>query len=138
MNSKEVQRKRLALTITTNNLNILMSDSSMQQSLAQLKSSSGKDATNGRVANPTSAMTPSSSSLSIYMSSLLSTVSMALTGGSSQMPPQPVISSLPVGNNTSANTLSILTQMKAAQINELNAIMACLAMFASSMVIKTV
>ncbi len=35
------------------------------------------------------------------------------------------------------NTISFMTQMQAAQINELNSIMACVAMFASSMVVSS-
>ncbi len=147
MSSKEVQRKRLALTITTNNLNLLMNDSSMQQSLAQLKTSSstgggvgsGSHARNPSLASLTqSSISPSVSSSSIYINSLLSSVSMAFTGGSNNFPTTQstaaVSSTLTAQNNSPANSLLMQTQMKTAQVNELNSIMACVAMFASSMV----
>lgn len=108
-----------------------MNDSPMQ-SLAQFQSNTSNIAT--------TSIASSGSSSSIYMSSIISTVSLAFTSGgnnnSQSNPPASSSSTSTSTTNQSSSSLSMLTQMQAAQINELNAIMACVAMFANSMVSK--
>jgi len=63
---------------------------------------------------------------------------MAFTGGSSNLTSAQSSSSISSAQtahaSSPANSLLMLTQMKSAQVNELNSIMACVAMFAGSMV----
>ena len=110
-----------------------MNDSPMQ-SLAQFQSNTSNMAQSANTASITS----SGSSSSIYMSSILSTVSLAFTSGghNTSQSNQPPASTITPNNTSQSSSLSMLTQMQAAQINELNAIMACVAMFANSMVSK--
>ncbi len=134
MSSKEVQRKRLALTITTNNLNNLINDTKRESLTPAPPSSSG---------NVLSTTTNSSTMISSNsMNSLFTTVnslSFAFSGNAQnvataqQNNAAPTVSPVPLTNNASSS-LSVLSQLQAAQINELNSIMACVAMFASSMV----
>jgi hypothetical protein len=108
MSSKEIQRKRLALTISSNMLND-------NQSLN---------------INPSSTSF-TSNNLNQSQNNLFSTSNLTTTTTTTTTTTN--ISS----SSNNINTISFMTQMQAAQINELNSIMACVAMFASSMVVSS-
>ena len=103
MSSKEIQRKRLALTISSNS-NMLNDNQSLN-------------------INPSSTSFTSSNNLNQSQNNLFSTTTTTST----------IIGS----SSNNIITISFMTQMQAAQINELNSIMACVAMFASSMVVSS-
>jgi hypothetical protein len=135
MSSREIQRKRLALTITSN----MMDDSSVQSLLSQTSQATSAQQQQQHQHSPHQQSTNSTAAVSgnsfYSMFSPVNHISLVFNNSSSYSPTQ-------VTNNSSntapaAPVVTFMTQTQVAQINELNAIMACVAMFASSMVVQS-
>ena len=129
MSSKEIQRKRLALTITSN----MMNDSSVQSLLSQT-SQSGNSVPQQQ--NPPASNFPATLHGNSFYSMFSPGNHITSTLTNSSVPTQSTNNS----NNSSQAALAVtfMNQTQVAQINELNSIMACVAMFAKSMVVQPI